>query len=247
MCSVSWFRYASKKLVTTSVALMWSFPLSSRDRHVVEPLHAEAAVQLVLAPVGPDVVDAPAGHVEEPYRLDVDVLLLVDDAEDVVGLGAVDEDLGDGRAVPAHEQPGDGEREIRQRPAQLGEDLPTFLPDRALDPGGHRLKVALQRGERQRPFDVADFGPFEEAPGNRLFVHHSTPNFLRTASAAASDDAGFWAVTRLRSTTMWGAQAESPSSKTAPAFLRAVSRYHAMPSRPAWVWSSSSSVKAVIL
>src|ERR1700690_3518258 len=70
-------------------------------------------------------------------------------------------------------------------------------------------------------------------------------SFLMTASATASVDPGFCPVMRFRSTTTWEIHAAGPSSNTAPAFFRATSSSHAMPSSPASVWSSSSSVKLV--
>src|SRR3984957_8350768 len=70
-------------------------------------------------------------------------------------------------------------------------------------------------------------------------------SFLMTASAVASVDPGFCPVIRFRSTTTWEIHAAGPSSNTAPAFFSAASSTHPRPSRPAPVWSSSSSVKLV--
>src|SRR5207253_1588737 len=86
-------------------------------------------------------------------------------------------------------------------------------------------------------------------PGGRLHPlgqhDYRTPSFFSTASAAASADWGFWAVMRFRSTTTCDTQGDDASSKTAPAFLRALSRYQAMPFWPIRVWSSSSSLNEV--
>src|SRR5262249_30954671 len=119
----------------------------------------------------------------------------------------------------------------------------------------HAERHDLHRGARLDEGDCGTRRPpvqrVEEGEREILRAHAalrcSAPMRRSTASAAASEDIGFWLVMRLRSTTTCDVQGKGASSNTAPAFFSAVSRYQAMPFLPTRVWSSSSSVKDVIL
>src|SRR5712691_755753 len=134
MRSTQCARYASRNAVTTSTALvmlitlMFISPLRSfqplepkasraaaleagfqsspsrRDGDVVQSLHTQPPVELVLAPIGLDAVDGPISHMQEPDLVQVHVLLLVDDAKEVRGLCSLNGDLGDGGAIIADEE-----------------------------------------------------------------------------------------------------------------------------------------------
>ena len=52
---------------------------SRRDGDVVQSLHTQPPVELVLAPIGLDTVDGPISHMQEPDLVQVHELLLVDD------------------------------------------------------------------------------------------------------------------------------------------------------------------------
>src|ERR1700722_2768223 len=97
-------RQASKNAVTTAsgawvaVCVICS-PPPLRDRDLVQPLDRKPPVELVLVPVGGQPGDdVPVGG-QQPGLLDVEVLLLVDRAEEVGGLGALEDELGQHLAV----------------------------------------------------------------------------------------------------------------------------------------------------
>src|SRR2546429_6192488 len=101
------------------VTLMFISPLSRRDGNVVQSLHSQTPVELVLAPIGFDAVDGPAGHMQEPDLVQVHELLLVDDAKEVRGLCSLNGDFGDGGAIVAGEEPAHAQRKIRKRTGPL--------------------------------------------------------------------------------------------------------------------------------
>src|SRR5207244_11908992 len=101
---------ASKNAVITSTAprmlvtLMFISPLSRRDGDVVQSLHSQTSVELVLAPIGFDTVDGPVGHMQEPNLVQIHELLLIDDAKEVRGLCSLNRDFSDGCAIVAGEE-----------------------------------------------------------------------------------------------------------------------------------------------
>src|ERR1700677_2858424 len=121
--------------------------------------------------------------------------------------------------------------------------------------GGHGgLDVVPGQGIKKRLNDLGLCARANRTAGHRRTLldvaaqaawASGASSFLMTASAVASVDPGFCPVIRFRSTTTCEIQAAGPSSKTAPAFFSATSSSQAMPSRPASVWTSSSSVKLV--
>src|SRR5260370_983295 len=76
---------------------------SRRDRDLVEPFDAEPAIQLVLVPVRDDGADPVVRRdLQHPGLVEVEVLLLVGHREKVIGLSAVDGDLGHGAVFGGH-------------------------------------------------------------------------------------------------------------------------------------------------
>src|SRR5947209_20400869 len=75
------------------------------DGDVVQSLHTQPPVELVLAPIGFDAVDGPVGHMQEPNLIQIHELLLVDDAKEVRGLCSLNGDFGDSCAIVADEEP----------------------------------------------------------------------------------------------------------------------------------------------
>src|SRR3984957_15003775 len=260
MPSTSWARYRSKNSVTTPaaeeaerarwvVSLMSAAP--SRDRDLVVALHGQAPVQLRLAPVGVDAADQPAGHDKTPGLVDVQVLFLVDGAGVVGGLGALGlEQRGD--HVAGGDDPADADHQVGKGPHQVGHYGPQHVRTLVIDAERMHGDRGLRIDQSHRGVDVVPGQSVQEFRyGLRGSGHAATPragasSFLMTASAVASVEPGFCPVMTLRSTTTCEIHAAGPSSKTAPAFFSATSSSQAMPSRPAPVWSSSSSVKEVI-
>jgi hypothetical protein len=99
---------------------------SRRDGDVVQSLHTQPPVELVLAPIGLDAVDGPAGHMQEPDLVQVHELLLVDDAKEVRRLCSLNGNLGDGGAIVADEESAYAHCKIRKRAGQLLEILVSY-------------------------------------------------------------------------------------------------------------------------
>src|SRR5271170_3338484 len=231
------------------VSVMSATP--SCDRDLVVALDGQPPVQLRLAPVGGDLGDQAIVDDEAPGLVDVQVLLLVDGAGVVGGLGSFGlEQRGDHLA--GGDDPADADHQVGEGPHQVGQDGPQHVRTIFIEAERMHGYRYLRIDESHRGVDVVTGESGQERfYGLRGSAHAATPragatSFLMTASAVASVDPGFCPVTRLRSTTTCEIHAEGPSSKMAPAFLSATSSSQAMPSRPASVWSSSSSVNAVM-
>src|SRR2546423_7365355 len=199
------------------VTLMFLSPLSHRDGDLVQSLHTQTPVKLVLAPIGFDAVDGPAGHMQEPDLVQVHELLLIDNAKEVRGLCSLNGDFGDGGAIVAGEEPAHAQRKIRKRAGQLLEILASHHFCVSLEVQRHHGDACVWSNQGQGTARVTSVHSGKEAACNINAAHlTSTPNFFRMASAVASEESGFWPVIRLRSTTTWDTQLASPSSKTAP-------------------------------
>jgi hypothetical protein len=126
-------------------------------------LCGEPAVQLVLVPVRDDGADPVVRRDRQhPGLVQIELFLLVGHRKKVIGLGAVDGDLGHGGVVGGHEQPPHADHQVGEGPGQLAQVRRAVSGHRAVPvkrDQGHR---GIRRHHAQDLVDLPGFDVAEE-------------------------------------------------------------------------------------